>query len=229
MNVITTRVFGVMAVLIACAAPAVAAGSLPSASKVLFEASHLDKLKTGSKVSYRLEQTISQERLLGAPIKDDITLAVKKVNSDGKRDVNVAIFTGERARPVQKITGLTGNPLLVIFLDRAVRNYKRVAGGSTAYLKNRFKLELAKHAKVQATKVAYNGKDVEGYKVSVEPFVRDPNRHKMHGYEGSTFSFVVSEAVPGYLVELDAVLDSPKENAPRLEERIKFSGVGGNK
>lgn len=229
MRVLMTGVMGVLAILFAHVASVAAAGSLPSATKVLFETVHLNKLEAGSKLSYRLEQTISNEKLLGPPIKDDITVAIARVSSNGKRDVKVSIFTGERARPVQSITGLTGNPLLVIFLDRAVRNYHRVAGGKIVYLKNRFKIELAKHAKVKATKVSYNGKEVDGYRVSVEPFVRDPSRYKMHGYEGSTFSFVVSKDIPGYFWKLDSVLESPKEMAPRIEEHIRFASVGGVK
>lgn len=205
------------------------AGPVPTSTEVLFDAPHLSKVDAGSTLSYHLEQTVSDPKLLGQPIKDDIDVAVARVSDDGKRDVKVKVFNGEYSRPEQAIAGLTGNPLLVIFLDRAVRNYSMISGGKTSYLKNRFKIELQKNAKVEAKKVAYNGGEVDGYEISVTPFVRDPARHKMRGYEGSEYKFVVSQDVPGHFVELVAVLESPKEGAPRLEERITFTGVGDKK
>ena len=132
MRILTTRVIAALVVLVASAGVVGAAGPVPSPSEVLFDTPHLNKLDAGSKVSYRLEQVVSEPRLIGAPIFDDITIAVERVSDDGKRDVNVAVFTGERARPEQKLAGLTGNPLLVVFLDRAIRSYAMIAGGKTA-------------------------------------------------------------------------------------------------
>lgn len=229
MNGLATRVGALLFVLVAGALCVNATEGGPSAKSVLFEADHLGQVAAGSQLSYRLDHKVSDEKLLGLPFSDEIKIAIERVADDGKRDVKVSVFTGDRARPTQPIAGLTGNPLLVIFLDRSVRNYAMIAGGRTAYLKNRFKVELAKNSTVTPTKVPYNGGEVDGYRVSVTPFVHDPNRHKMRGYEGSTYEFVVSENVPGYFVELVAVLESPKEGAPRLEERVMFDGVGSGK
>ncbi len=229
MRIRMTRIVSLLALLMAGAVSANASDDVPKPSKVLFDTPHLTNVAAGTKLVYRLEQKVSNEKLLGLPINDTITVAIEKVADDGKRNVNVQVFTGDRARPPQSIAGLTGNPLLVVFLDRAIRNYSMIAGGKTAYLKNRFKTELAKHAKVEPTKITYKGKEVDGYRVSVVPFERDPNRHKMRGYHGSTYSFLVSSAVPGYFVGMDAILESPKDLAPRLEEHIRFTDMGAAK
>ena len=201
--------------------------SVPKPTAVLFDAPHLDKVEAGATLSYRLEHNVSDEQLLGQAFSDDIKVAVDRVSDDGKRDVKVSVFSGDRARPNQNVPGLVGNPLLVIFLDRAVKNYSMIAGGKPAYLKNRFKIELQTSAKVEAKKVSYNGSEVDGYEVSVTPFIRDPARHKMRGYEGSHYKITLSDKVPGHFVEMVAVIESPKKGAPRLEERVTFSGVGG--
>jgi hypothetical protein len=49
----------------------------------------------------------------------------------------------------------------------------------------------------------------------------------MQGYEGSQFTMLVSEAVPGQLAEMVASYTSTIAGAPRLEERITLAGVGG--
>lgn len=229
MRFLTLTIAGALALLSAGALSVAAEGDLPGASDVLFNLPHFSTVKAGKDLTYQLEQKFSDEKLLGKPLKDTITVSVKKVADDGKRDLDVAVFTGDYARPLQSVPGLTGNPLLVIFLDRAVKNYAMLAGGKTSYLKNRLKVELAKHSKVERTKVSYNGKEVDGYRVSVVPFELDPNRHKMRGYHGSSYSFVVSDAVPGYFAEMTSVLESPKEHAPRLEEWVRFVGIGDTK
>lgn len=223
------RLIGVMSLVLSTTSAALGAGKTPTVLDVLFENRHLDGIEAGSNLDYRFERKVSDAKMLGQPFSDAINVAIKDVTESKKRNVEVTIFTGDRERPKQDITDLTGNPLLVIFLDRAVNNFKQMAGGRTPYLKNRFKVELRESAKITPTKVDYNGKKVDGYKVSVTPYIKDPNRHKMHGYEGSRFDFVVSEKVPGHFVELVSVYESPLDDSPRLEERISLAGVKESK
>lgn len=209
------------------AAPLLAAPEVPKATDVLFESKHLSNLNKGDEVSYRFQRTVSDEKLLGMPFSDDIKLAVvQAVPENGSRDVTVQVFTGERARDPVSETQRTGNPLLVFYLDRAVSNFSLIAGGNRPYLKNKFAMAL-KDAKVEPVKIAYNGTQVEGYRVTVTPYAGDPNAAKMQGYEGSQFTLLVSEAVPGQLAEMMASYSSTIPGAPRLEERITLTGVGG--
>jgi hypothetical protein len=216
------------AALVAVAGAAVsAAAEVPKAGDVLFESKHLSNLGKGDEVTYRFQRTVSDEKLLGMPFSDDIKVAVvQAVAENGMRDVTLQVFTGERAREPITETQRTGNPLLVFYLDRAVSNFSLIAGGSRPYLKNRFARSL-QEAKVEPVKIAYNGTDVEGYRVTVAPYAGDPNAAKMQGYEGSQFTLLLSEAVPGQLAEMVSSYTSTVAGAPRLEERITLAGVGG--
>ena len=98
----------------------------------LFDKPHLQNLPAGAAITYRFERIGSDERLLGPSFADDIVLTVKSVASSGARDVEISVFTGDRQRPGQIITELTGNPLLVLFLDRVVSNLSRLARGTAA-------------------------------------------------------------------------------------------------
>src|SRR5699024_2400816 len=93
---------------------------------LLFSRPHLSPLPAGAELVYRLERDPSDQSRLGEPMADDIKLLIRSVAPDGGRDVDIELFTGARGRTVNGITGLSGNPLLVIFLDRAVADMVRL-------------------------------------------------------------------------------------------------------
>ena len=197
----------------------------PSSVDILFERKHLANVDAGADLDYRFQRTVSHPEILGQPFSDDIHVQVKKVGTDGTRDVVIKVFSGERAREPQPIEGLTGNPILVVFLDRAVSSFLAVAGGKVPYLKDRFRTALRERATVEPVKVLLGDKTVEAHRVTVIPYAGDLNASKMRGFENSRFSFVVSEAVPGQFVELLATYENTEKVAPRLEERTLMIGA----
>lgn len=203
----------------------VAAAAKPSSVDILFERKHLTNVSAGTDLNYKFVRTVSATELLGQPFDDDIKVEVKKVASDGTRGVVVKVFSGGRARDPQPIDEITGNPVLVVFLDRAIASYMSVAGGKVAYLKDKFRTALRERATVEPVKVKLNDKAVDAYRVSVAPYSGDLNASKMRGYENSNFSFVVSEAIPGQFVELLATYENTAKDAPRLEERTIMVGA----
>ncbi len=205
------------------------AAPAPAATSMLFDASHLGNLKKGDELSYRFERNGSDPKVLGANFSDQIRVGIIDEEQSGTRAVSVRVFTADRERPEQRISGMTGNPLLVVFLDRAVTNFAMLAGGSRPYLKNRFKQQLAGSATVEPVAIEYKGRKVQGYRVKLTPYLGDPNALKMQGYDGSTFEIVVSDQIPGHFAETRALYSSPQEMSPRLEERIVLEGVGAIK
>ena len=197
----------------------------PTPIDILFERKHLTNVVAGTELVYRFDRTVTQPELLGQPFSDDIKVEIKKVEPNGTRAVVVKVFTGERARDPQPIDELTGNPVLVVFLDRAVASYMAVAGGKVAYLKDKFRTALRERATVTPVKVKLADKVTDAYKISVQPYAGDLNAQKMRGYENSSFSFVVSEAVPGQFVELVSIYENNAKDAPRLEERMLMVGA----
>lgn len=208
------------------AAPVVLASPTPGAIAVLFDAKHLTNISKGGEAVYNFERKVSEPKLLGEPFTDKIRIGVLDEEATGARTVSIKVFTGDRARPEQQITGMTGNPLLVVFLDRSVSNFGMLAGGSRPFLKNRMKEQLGTNSKVEPVSITYQGKQVAGYRVKWAPFVGDPNALKMQGFDGSRFEIVVSDAVPGHFVETVGIIESPQPGSPRLEERTLLDGVG---
>ena len=91
----------------------------PSAVELLFEAKHLAALDRGTEIAYRFERATSDPKMLGEPFSDTISLTITAVAASGTREVALNVFTGDRARSVQNVPDLTGNPCLLYTSDAA--------------------------------------------------------------------------------------------------------------
>lgn len=218
---------GTLAAYLMLAPLAVAAE--PSANDLLFESKHLALAVKGTELVYRFQRTVSDAKVLGEPFSDDIKVAITGADAEGQKDLAVYMFTGDRAREVQNDTKRTGNPVIIIYLDRAMVNFNTFAGGNRNYWKQEFIKALRSRAQVDAVKVDYKGKTVDGKRIQLVPYAGDKNVHRMEGYENAKFTMVVSDAVPGHFVELVQTFESTKPGAPKLEERITLVGSGGVK
>lgn len=207
-----------MAMMLAMASLPVQAQDAPA--DILFARPHLSGVPSGMELTYRLERLPSDAGRLGPPFGDDIKLTVKSAAASGARDIELRIFTGERAREPISMTDLTGNPVLVIFLDRAVSNMAQLTGGSVPYFKGRLRLGLRDKATAEPTSVALDGRTLDARRIVVRPFVDDAMTARMLGYEGSQFEFLVAEGAPGMLLEMTSKFVSTLPDAPTLEERI---------
>lgn len=208
--------------LVVCA-PARAASEQPA--DLLFETDHLRNVAPGTELIYDFERVGSDPKMLGPSFADTIRLRVVAAEADGSRDVDLTIFSGDRARNVGAIPGLNGNPVLVSFLDRAVLNMVQLAGGNNAYFKNRFRAALLDKAKIEKTTAQFDGKTLDVFKISLAPFEGDPSAERMLGYDGSSFEMLIGEAVPGGLLSLKSHYRSPVPDAPKLDETISLRGV----
>lgn len=203
-----------------------AAGEPPTPVKALFETRQLDLVGKGIEVVYTFERQVSDEKQLGKAFKDDIKVGILNVNDKGEREVQIKVFTGDMARQPSSFVDLTINPLFIWYLDRTVTNFRNLAGGHEMYLKQNVRSSFLDKAKIEPFEVDYQGKKVAAWKVTMSPFVGDPNATKMRGFEQSKMIMIVSDHVPGYFVDLGTVFESSLKGQPRLEEHLTFATTG---
>lgn len=226
MSIYPTRGAALLASLLALPLTAAAAApATPQPTTLLFDTPHLARTESGQKLRYRLQRAVTQPAVQGEGFTDEITVDIASVADAGTRDVVVKVFTGERARPPQSITGMTGNPLLVVFLDRVVNNFAMLAGGSRPFLKHKVKTSFVIAPQITPVEVVYKGRKVAGHWIRVMPFRGDAEALKMMGYDGMSLDIVVSDEVPGQFVNMAAHYASPTQDAPRLEEAITMEGI----
>ena len=220
LRIVRALVPAVVMVLAAPLSATMAAAENYEAADLIFKERHLDLVGKGTGVAYKFEHKVSDEKLMGKPFTDDIKLAVTDVNAEGQRILDVTVFTGERQRPIQNYDGLTINPVFIWFLDKCVENFRTVAGGKQPYLKGRMRDSFVDKPKLEDVKVEFGGKTIDAKKITIVPFATDPNKHKMQGFENSTFTFILSKDIPGYFYELTADFFSSQPGSGKLNDRL---------
>ncbi|MCH9765064.1 MAG: hypothetical protein K0U34_03600, partial [Alphaproteobacteria bacterium] len=141
----------------------------PTAVDLLFNVKHLDTLKEGDALSYRFERKVSDQKAAGEAFSDDIGVAITNVTPEDTKNVKLSVFSGDRARNPFVTPGMTGNPLLLWYLNRAVSEYSKLAGGSPNYHKSKFRNALGSAADVTPAKIDFEGKQIDGYKIKLIP------------------------------------------------------------
>ncbi|SFV38601.1 hypothetical protein [Hyphomicrobium facile] len=220
------RTAGLAAFAVTCLSAASVAAEAPKPAEILFDRPHIAAVAPGTDLVYKFERKPSNPKALGEGYTDDIIVKVESDGAPGKKNVMIKMYSGDRAREPQRITDMDGNPMLIIYLDNAVAHFRELAGGDSAYLKGMFSRHLGDGATIAPATIVYKGQTVEGYRVTATPFVNDPARGKMRGFEGATFTIALSDKIPGYFAKMTAEYNNTDKNSPTLEETTTLEGVG---
>lgn len=196
------------------------------ATNMLFEGKHISAIAAGTELTYQFKRAPSDEKALGQGFTDVIKVKIESEAEPGKKNVVVSMFSGERARDPNHLPGMDGNPMLLVFLDTALGHFQQLAGGDRTYLKNKFSRSIGDTSTLTPVKIDYKGAEVDGFKVTIVPYAEDPERSKMRGFEGSIFTIVLSDAVPGKFVEMTSNFTNTQKGAPTLVETMTLDGVG---
>ncbi|MGQ0672129.1 MAG: hypothetical protein ACT4N2_04520 [Hyphomicrobium sp.] len=208
---------------------ALPAAAEPLPTDLLFKLRQLDLVTKGSEMKYHFERKVSNEQLLGKNFADELKLEITKASDKGQRDIALHVFTGAAARDVQNWPDLSTNPLFLWYLDRSVAQLASLAGAEKMYLKGRMRSTFDQLGKVESIKAEFAGKPVAAYRIEFAPLKGDPSASKMEGYDHSFLTFVVSDEVPGYLLDIAATYESPRRGTPRVEERLMLVSAGERK
>jgi hypothetical protein len=207
----------------------VAAGTVPAPIVYIHDNKHLANTKQGDVITYHFKRTSSMPQVLGGSFSDDITVKVTAEKPDGVKDVDMQIYSGDRARELQRMEGRKSNPIFLVYFNQVLSTYGSLSGGTGPYLWRAFSTALEKDAKMEPVTFDYDGKKVEGYRIAVAPYAKDDRAAKMEGWESAKFDIVVSDHVPGQVVQLVSNYQSKYDDKLTLEERYILDGVEGLK
>lgn len=221
--------FAVLSAAALVVATVIPADAEPSPTDLLFKVRQLDLVGKGSEIKYKFQRESSNEKILGRNFSDELTLEITKAGDRGARDIAMHVFTGEAARDVQSWPDLSTNPLFLWYLDRATVQLAMLSAADKNYLKGRIRSAFSDKGKVEAVKFTFNGQEVDAYKVVLMPLKGDPNAGKMEGYDASYLTFTVSDAVPGYFVDMTSTYESPRRGTPIVKEQLTLVSAGEKK
>jgi hypothetical protein len=219
------------AILAATAAAAAGEGRAPAGAPAETEGVHeglfatgvLEELEDGESLVFRHERSVEPDNTALPDFEG--TAAVSVVEGEaGGREARVKLVSDGRDRPVPPLPADAGHPLLLIFLETAVRTTAEATGGSPFYIRNRIREKLWTDEGGKPVEIRYQGEAVEAEELVYRPFASDPNRARMGGFADLELRFLVSDALPGRIGLLE--LQSPEgDGAPEVSETLALEGL----
>ena len=206
---------------------AAAAGDQPDAVNLIFDHKHLANVEPGKRSTTGSTAPCRTRSCSGRPFSDDITLKVVAAKPSGEKDVDLQIYTGDRARDLQKLPNISINPVFHVYFSQAVNSFSQLAGGQRPYLTRLLSMGFKDKAKIEPIKVDYKGKKIDAYRITMAPYLGDVSESKMQGWEGAEYELVVSEQVPGEIVDLISKYKNKYPGDLRVVERITLDGATG--
>lgn len=228
---ITRELLAILVLALACA-PAVAQDESPAptqtqspisqAETMLFLTDHLKQLKTPTLLSYRF----TRDGTLESRVDDSVDVNVKSKGKEGGNAVSTRFLSGDNAVKYPPVPDAEGNPVILWFLERDIKEMERLTGGKSPYFKKRIRLALADSAEVRPVKFAFGGKEVSGTEIKVAPYLDDPNKPKFGKMHTKYYVFTLSDQVPGNVYQMRAVVpaeDGAGDAQPLIDETLTFA------
>ncbi len=198
------RPVALFAVLAALAAGPAAAQSISQAETLLFETDHLAKMKAPATLVYAFRKESNVE----PGFSDKVRLELARI--DGKLNATLHFLSGEHKQDIPALEEAHGNPVLLGFLEHDIAEMKRLSGGSTSYFRKRIRMALAEGAEVSRQRIAYQGRNLDAQVVRIQPYLADPMHARFEKYLHKTYTFILSDQVPGGLYQLHTSIGKPE-------------------
>ena len=212
------RAFAILAAILA-ALPAFAG----PASDRIFSTAALDLVETGQQLVYtHVREGTAGETL--NPVPDGEIRIKVQTGDDQKREAVVTMGPTGKLRPVSKWPTTSGNPILPIFLESALRAMARTTGGSSFYIRNRIKDAMGRGGDMDTITMDVNGKEIVATQIVFPLFDNDKNRDRMGDFKDMSLTFVLSDEMPGDIVRFAAQTPEGDEGFA-YREVIAFSTV----
>ena len=182
------------------AASAALAQPVSPAEALLFETDHLARTTAPALLVYEFRKASNVEPGYSDTVELDLS------RKDGHVHARLRFMSGQRKRDLPDIDDAHGNPVLLGFLEHDIAEMKRLTGGSTTYFRKRIRMALANAAQLGKQPIAFGGKTVEAQVVRIQPYLDDPLHARFEAYVRKTYTFVISEAVPGGVYQISTSL-----------------------
>jgi hypothetical protein len=192
---------------------------LTVAETLLFETDHLARVEPPAVLIYEFRKVSNVEPGFSDKVQLDVT------GSKGKVSATLHFLSGKNRHDLPALQEAHGNPVLLGFLERDIAEMKRLTSGSTAYFRKRLRMALAESAQVSPQSITYQGKTLPAQAVRIQPYLDDPMHARFEKYVNKTYTFIVSDQVPGGIYQLRSSLANRARQQPGTT--VAGSGEGG--
>lgn len=203
-----------LAATLALVAPALAAEDYSPAERALFMTNHLAGTKPPATLRYSFAHRGSEDEAF----EDKVAVKLKAAPGGKCCAAEAEFLTGTRRLALPDMEKAEGNPVVLYFLERDIREMNRLTKGQQNYFRKRIRMAVYQGATIADVTVSYRGKEVPAREIRIAPYLDDPLRARFEKYANKTYVFTLSDAVPGGLYAIRTrVAGATPEAAPLIE------------
>ena len=196
----------------------------PTATELFFDTPYLTKVPPGTTLNYAYKHTTSKADL-GEGFDETMAMQVTAPPEDtSKRVADVVIRRGDKEGEAGPFPTMNGNPIALVLLERDVKEMAQLSKGSPFYIRNRVRDHLA-NGTVAPARFTYDGREIEGWKLSMQPFAGDPNKDKLQELAGRHYEFLFSDQVPGGIYAIRVVTPAKDGASNIIETSLTLTGA----
>lgn len=215
------RPLALAGILAAAAVAAHAAEDYSPAERALFMTNHLSSTKPPATLRYSFAHSGSEDEAF----QDKVAVKLKAAPGGKCCAAEAEFLTGTRRLSLPEVEQAEGNPAVLYFLERDIREMNRLTKGQQNYFRKRIRMAVYQGATVQDVTVSYRGKDVAAREIRITPYVDDPLRVRFEKYASKTYVFTLSDAVPGGVYAIRTrVAGATPEAPPLIAEEMVLDG-----
>jgi hypothetical protein len=192
---------------------------LSAAQIALFESDHLAAIKHPATLDYIFRHDGSE------PYQDTVALVLREVHPDGSKDISVEFLSGDRRVEFSPVTRFHGNPLIMYFLEWDAQSMHKATGGSNLYFRNRIREAFVDQAEIDHTSITLDGRPQPAIAITLQPYRHDPGMERYAAFRDKSYRFVLSDAVPGKVYEIEASLPADGADAPAAIDRVTYKEI----
>ena len=115
-----------------------------------------------------------------------------------------------------EVDSAEGNPAILYFLERDIREMQRLTSGKANYFRKRIRMAVYEGASIRKLTLPYRGRPVAVQEISISPYLDDPNRSRYEKLANKEYVFMLSDAVPGGLYGIRSRINDKSADAPPL-------------
>jgi hypothetical protein len=223
---VVARVLAALLVFAAGVDRAWAADDFSPAERALFMTNQLKSLKPPLTLRYGYRRSGSLE-----PAFDDSVAVKLRAQPNGACCTATAEFlSGPRRLSLPEVEAGEGNPAILYFLERDIREMNRLTKGQANYFRKRIRMAIFRGAAIEELSVPYQGKPVAARRIVITPYADDPLRVRFEKLANKTYTFTLSEAVPGGVYSMRSRIDPGSAGAaPLIAEEMLIDGGEASK
>ena len=186
-----------------------------TAQSLLFDTPYLESLTSPGSLSYKLDHATDYAKRYGKNSSDTVQLHLE---GDTQKQVVMNVFSGKHKRVLGPFSQVSGNPVIMMFLERDVWQMKKRIGGTPAFYRNRIRKALREAAEIEQASIDVDGKTLPAHHVTIRPFKDEADVQRFREYREKSYRFTVADGVPGGFYEIRSRIPDAENAGKQLVE-----------